>query len=146
MKWSDLDHDSCPVARAMSVVGDRWTLLILREAFLGTRRFDGFQDRLGITRHLLAERLKKLETLGLMHRVPYQERPLRHEYRLTSAGRAFGPVMLMLVDWATGNLPSDLPPPIRVVSHANGREVDPVVVDRTTGAPLTYETMRLRRT
>ncbi|MCU9838709.1 helix-turn-helix transcriptional regulator [Ruegeria sp. WL0004] len=146
MKWSDLDHDSCPVARAMSVVGDRWTLLILREAFLGTRRFDGFQDRLGITRHLLAERLKKLEALGLMHRVPYQERPLRHEYRLTPAGRAFGPVMLMLVDWATDNLPSDLRPPIRVVSHTDGHEVDPVVVDRTTGAPLTYETMRLRRT
>ncbi len=83
MKWNNLSNESCPVARALSVVGDRWTLLILRDCLLGVRRFDLLQANLGITRHVLADRLKKLETAGLLERRPYQERPLRHEYHTT---------------------------------------------------------------
>ena len=70
MKWNELTEQDCPIARAMAVVGDRWTLMILRDCLMGIRRFDQFQDSLGITRHLLSERLKKLESLGLLRRQP----------------------------------------------------------------------------
>ena len=86
MRWSDIGDVTCSVARALSVVGDRWTLLILRDCFLGVRRFEDFRARLGATRHLVAARLRQLVEHGILERVPYQERPLRHEYRLV-AGR-----------------------------------------------------------
>lgn len=72
MKWDSLDEERCSVARTVSVIGDRWSLLILRDCFRRVRRFDEFQARLGITRHLLAERLKKLVRHGVLRRLPYQ--------------------------------------------------------------------------
>lgn len=144
MKWQDLNENACPLARAMGVVGDRWTLLILRECFLGVRRFDHFQKRLGITRHLLAERLKRLETMALLERRPYQERPQRHEYRLTEAGKGFAPVLLALQDWAQSNLPSEQPAPFTFVSRATGAEVTPVVTDQETGETLNHKTVLMQ--
>ena len=75
MRWDALEEEPCSMARTIGVIGDRWTLLILRECFLRTRRFEGFQSALGITRHLLAERLKKLVRQGVLRRIPYQEAP-----------------------------------------------------------------------
>ena len=144
MKWHDMKDAACPVARAMGVIGDRWTLLILRECFLGTRRFDGFQNHLGITRHLLAERLKRLETTGLLERRPYQERPLRHEYCLTDSGKAFAPVLLALQDWARSNLPCDETPPISFVLRDGGADIEPVLTDRRTGAEVNHRTVLIR--
>lgn len=141
MKWHDLNDNACPLARAMGVIGDRWTLLILRECFLGVRRFDSFQKRLGVTRHLLAERLKRLETMGVLERRPYQERPLRHEYRLTASGKEFAPVMLAMQDWARKNLPSTEPIPFRFVTRDGGQEVDPVLTDRTSGQVLDHRSV-----
>ena len=77
MKWDDIDKQTCSVARTLSVVGERWTLLILRDAFFGTRRFDKFQHNLGITRHRLSERLGKLVEQGVLVKVPYQQKPPR---------------------------------------------------------------------
>src|SRR5690606_39530235 len=88
MRWEELDQQPCSLARTLAVVGDRWTLLVLRDCFLGIRRFDEFEKRLGITRHVLADRLKKLVDHGVLIRVPYQQRPLREEYRLTERGLA----------------------------------------------------------
>ncbi|MGR3760532.1 winged helix-turn-helix transcriptional regulator [Roseobacteraceae bacterium NS-SX3] len=141
MKWHDLKDEACPVARAMAVIGDRWTLLVLRDCFLGVRRFDRFQESLGITRHLLAERLKRLEAMGLLQRVPYQERPLRHEYRLTEAGKAFAPVLLALQGWARQNLPSDTPAPFEFLTRDGGRPITPVVTDQTSGQELNHRTV-----
>lgn len=141
MKWHDLNENHCPLARAMGVVGDRWTLLILRECFLGVRRFDGFQKRLGVTRHLLAERLKRLETMGLLERRPYQERPKRYEYRLTRSGKEFAPVLLAMQDWAQQNLPSDDPMPFSFVTREGGDEVTPVLTDKHTGKELNHRTV-----
>lgn len=141
MKWHDLTGDTCPLARAMGVVGDRWTLLILRECFLGVRRFDGFQKRLGVTRHLLAERLKRLEAMGVLERRPYQERPLRHEYRLTASGKEFAPVLLAMQDWAQHNLPSQEPAPFTFVTRDTGAQVDPVLTDKNTGQELNHKTV-----
>lgn len=141
MKWHDLNEDACPLARAMGVIGDRWTLLILRECFLGVRRFDSFQKRLGVTRHLLAERLKRLETMGLLERRPYQERPLRYEYRLTTSGKEFAPVMLVMQDWGQRNLPCEEPMPFAFVSRATGQEVAPIVADRQSGEELNHRSV-----
>ena len=79
MRWNDIGEMTCSVARALSVVGDRWTLLVLRDAFLGLRRFEDFQRDLGTTRHRLADRLSKLVRHGILERVRYQSRPARFE-------------------------------------------------------------------
>ena len=101
MKWEEIDQQACSVARALSVLGERWTLLIVRDAFRGTRRFDEFQRSLGVTRHRLAERLRKLVDEGVLTRVAYMDRPTRYEYRLTRKGLALYPVLLTLSHWGT---------------------------------------------
>jgi DNA-binding HxlR family transcriptional regulator len=99
VKWRDIGDQLCPIARALSVVGDRWTMLILREAFLGTRRFEDLQQRTGAARNLLSDRLEKLVAQGVLERRPYQEKPTRYEYRLTEKGLDLYPVMMALVRW-----------------------------------------------
>ena len=99
MRWDALEEEPCSMARTIGVIGDRWTLLILRECFLRTRRFEGFQSALGITRHLLAERLKKLVRQGVLRRIPYQEAPKRHEYILTQKELDLYPIMMAIVHW-----------------------------------------------
>jgi len=99
MKWEDLAAEPCSVARTVAVIGDRWTLLILRDCFLGVRRFEAFQERLGISRTIIAERLKLLVDEGVLTKVAYQDRPVRHEYRLTEKGLALHPVIMAVVHW-----------------------------------------------
>ena len=83
MRWNELSEENCSMARTVSVIGDRWMLLILRDCFLRVRRFEDFQERLGITRPILASRLKKLVDEFVLVKVPHQQRPVRYEYRLT---------------------------------------------------------------
>ena len=78
MGWSEVGDTVCPIARALAVVGDRWTVLILRELFLGVKRFEEFQQQTGMSPHLLSTRLKRLEAEGIVVRRPYSERPVRH--------------------------------------------------------------------
>lgn len=99
MRWEELDREACSVARTLSVIGDRWTLMVLRECFLGARRFEEFETRLGIARHVLADRLRKLTDADVLGKVAYQERPRREEYRLTEKGRDLYPVMVTLAQW-----------------------------------------------
>src|SRR3546814_20203479 len=87
MRWDDLSEQPCSMSRSLAVLGDRWTLLILRDCFLRIRRFEDFQASLGIARRVLTERLDKLVGEGVLARGPYQQRPLRHEYTLTEQGR-----------------------------------------------------------
>ena len=83
----DYDGQVCSIARTLEIVGERWTLLIVRDAFLGLRRFDQFQESLGIARNVLTDRLNRLVEEGILERVRYSERPERHEYLLTEKGR-----------------------------------------------------------
>lgn len=145
MKWDELSQQSCPVARGCSVIGDRWTLLVLRDAFRGARRFEQFQESLGITRHVLADRLRKLESAGVLDRRQYQERPPRWEYRLTEAGLELQPVIITLVGWADRHRPAPDVPPMRYVSRATGETLDPVLVDRRTGEEITPRSIRSER-
>ncbi|MEV7728153.1 winged helix-turn-helix transcriptional regulator [Streptomyces sp. NPDC087917] len=94
-----LGDADCSIAQALDVVGDWWTLLIVRDTARGLHRFDELQHELGVSRKVLAERLKLLVEAGVLTREPYQERPVRHEYRLTPRGRGLLPVLVALQDW-----------------------------------------------
>jgi DNA-binding HxlR family transcriptional regulator len=93
------EGQNCSIAGALELVGERWTLLILRDAFLGTRRFDDFQHSLGVARNVLQSRLQRLVDEGVMRRVRYQERPERFEYRLTRKGVDLWPILVSLMKW-----------------------------------------------
>ena len=127
MRWRDIKEMNCSVARSLSVVGDRWTLLILRDAFLRKRRFEDFQARLGMTRHRLADRLRKLVDDGILERVRYQERPARYEYKLTAKGRDFYPVIVALLQWGDRWMVGDAGAPVELVHRACGHQVTPVL-------------------
>ncbi len=98
MKHVSLAAQPCPVARTLDVVGEWWTLLIVRDAVLGARRFEDFKAT-GIADNILSARLKKLADAGILERRRYQTRPDRYEYRLTDKGRALAPVVLALRAW-----------------------------------------------
>ena len=99
MKRRSFEDMNCSVAQALEIVGEWWTLLILRDAFVGVRRFDEFQERLGISRNVLTTRLDALVEHGVLQRVQYSERPPRDEYRLTPKGRALWTVLHALREW-----------------------------------------------
>ena len=107
----DYQGQDCSIARALEVVGERWTLLIIRDAFLGLRRFDEFQESLGIARNVLTDRLVRLVEEGILDRVRYSERPERYEYRLTAKGRDLGIALAGLRQWGDKYL-SEQPPRI----------------------------------
>src|SRR5882762_4085093 len=117
------DSQVCSVARALETVGDRWTMLIVRDVMLGFRRFDDFQRHLGIARNTLTDRLSRLVEEGILERRRYQERPERHEYRLTRKGIDLWPVVVSLLKWGDRYLAPDGPP--RVLRHRDcGGEPD----------------------
>ena len=95
----DYADQDCSIARTLEIVGERWTLLIIRDAFLGLSRFDQFQESLGIARNVLAERLKRLVDEGILERARYSERPDRYEYRLTEKGRELRLSLAGLRQW-----------------------------------------------
>ena len=105
------DNQICSVARTLERIGDRWTMLIIRDAFLGVRRFDDFQRNLGVARNVLTDRLGRLVDEGILVRVPYQDRPARYEYRLTDKGRDLNIALVGLRQWGDKHL-SDKPPMI----------------------------------
>lgn len=96
---TSLADADCAIAQALDVVGDWWTLLIVRDTARGVHRFDALQQELGVSRKVLTERLHLLTDAGVLTREPYQDRPVRHEYRLTPRGRALLPVLIALQDW-----------------------------------------------
>jgi len=99
MRWDEVSDLQCSVARSLSILGDRWTMLLIREAFLGTRRFDELQALTGASPQVVASRLARLVEAGVLRKVGYQERPTRYEYRLTEMGRELHPVMVSLMTW-----------------------------------------------
>jgi DNA-binding HxlR family transcriptional regulator len=117
------DDQVCSLARALELVGDRWTILLIREAFMGTRRFDDYQRRLGCARNVLSDRLNRLVDEGILRKVPYQERPPRHEYRLTRKGVELWPATMTLMKWGDRYLAPDGPPTL-VLHKDCGGELD----------------------
>jgi DNA-binding HxlR family transcriptional regulator len=123
----------CSIARALEVVGERWTLLILRDAVLGATRFDQFQTSLGVATNVLSTRLERLCAEGLLERRRYQQRPERHEYLLTEKGRALAPALITLMKWGDHYYPTPSGPP-RLTLHAGcGGQVDEHLLCRRCG-------------
>ncbi|HDR9767040.1 TPA: helix-turn-helix transcriptional regulator [Burkholderia cepacia ATCC 25416] len=136
MKWDDIGTLNCSVARTLAVLGDRWTMLILRNAFLGCRRFDAFQTQLGITRHVLAERLARLVDEGVLAKRAYQERPPRFEYRLTDKGLDLYPTLLALTAWGDRWKDDGQGPPVQLRHRTCGHLMHAVTVCSACGEPL----------
>ena len=118
MRSSEIGRMKCPVARSLSVVGDPWTLLILRELFLRSRRFEEFQGYTGMAPYLLTTRLKQLTKDGILERRVYQERPRRYEYRLTDKGIDLYPVVVALSQWGDRWMADAAGPPLKL-QHRN---------------------------
>ena len=111
------DYDQvCSVARSLEVLGERWTLLVIRDIFHGKRRFDAIQEDLGVARNVLAARLARLVEEGILEKRPYQQRPARYEYVLTEKGLERWPVMVALMHWGDRWLATDEGPPV-VIHH-----------------------------
>ena len=144
MRWREIGETTCSVARTLSVIGDRWTLLILREAFLRTRRFDDFQARLGITRHVLTGRLNGLVDHGVLARVPYQDRPPRFEYRLTEKGLDLYPVVVSLTRWGDRWMAGEAGAPVELVHKHCGQVMHPELGCPECGEPITARDVMTR--
>ena len=130
------DDQVCSVARSLEVLGERWTLLIVRDALLGIRRFDDFQHRLGVARNVLTDRLGRLVEVGILDRVPYQERPLRHEYQLTPMGRELVVPVIGLMHWGDKHLAGSEGPPRLTRHHDCGGTVQATLTCTTCERPL----------
>jgi DNA-binding HxlR family transcriptional regulator len=126
---------NCSVAQCLEVVGEWWSMLIIRDAFLGVRRFDDFHTRLGISRNVLQQRLAHLVEAGVLDRVPYSEHPPRSEYRLTPAGRDLWPVLTAMRQWGDHWRAPD-GPPIEIVHTACGHVAHVVATCSECGEAL----------
>jgi DNA-binding HxlR family transcriptional regulator len=125
---------TCSIARTLELIGEKWALLVLREVFLGVRRFDAIQRNTGAPRDILSARLHKLVAGGLLERQQYQQRPARFEYRLTQPGRELLPVLLTLMQWGDRHL-ADGDPPL-TYRHSCGADLEPVLVCGSCGDPV----------
>jgi len=120
----------CSIGRAMEILGERWTFLILRESFYGVRRFSDIQRNLGIARNILSTRLQRLVAAGILERVLYQAEPERYEYRLSESGKDLYPAIVALMRWGDRNLQESgkCGPPVVLRHNACGHEADAVLV------------------
>lgn len=125
---------NCSVAGALEIVGEWWTFLVLRDAFLGVRRFEDFQRRLGIARNVLTARLQTLVSHGILERRRYQERPERYEYRLTDKGLELHPILVSLMQW--GDKWAGEAPPMDLVHKGCGHPSKPLMVCDHCGAAV----------
>ncbi len=143
MKWDEIGDQPCSVARTLSVLGDRWTMLILRNAFMGIRRFDEFQRSLGVTRHVLSERLKRLVEYGILTKVPYVERQERFEYQLTDKGLDLYPIILTMVQWADKWMDMGLGKPIEFTHKTCGHKFSSKVVCSECNEPIDVKEVKV---
>lgn len=124
-KGGEGDDTLCPIAHSTGLVGDRWSILIVRELLMGQTRFQDLQAQTGATSQMLAARLKRLEADGLIERRAYSQRPLRHEYRLTPKGVHLTPVILALRTWGeTWCKPAGSQLAVRMFHRSCGSELD----------------------
>lgn len=139
----DLSAFTCSVARTLDVVGDKWTLLVLRDAFYGVRRFEDFARDLGVARNVLADRLGRLVEAGILERRRYEDRPPRDEYRLTDKGRDLLPVILTMMRWGD-TWQSDDGGPVELVHENCGAVTHAVVACAACGEELRPRELRVQ--
>lgn len=135
MRWSEIDTIPCPIAQAMRILGDAWTLLIVRDALWGATRFEEFQNRTNASRAVVADRLARLVEHGVMERRQYEEHPPRYAYHLTERGVALQPVLMVMADWSETHLPKPTRPTGRR-HKACGHRFSPIVCCSECGDPV----------
>lgn len=126
MRHAELAEKECAIARTWAVIGERWTMMILRECFRGVTRFEDIQAKLQLGRNILSERLQMLVEEGVLERRQYREAPVRHEYVLTAKGEDLYPVLLTMLRW--GNKYKVDEPPLQLVHKSCGHMIEPVTV------------------
>jgi len=140
--FQDSPAANCPIEGLLNTLQDRWAFLILRDAFYGVRRFDGFRQHLGISRKILSARLNCLVEAGVFYRIPYQQHPLRHEYILTGKGRDLFPLLLTMIRWGNRWLAEPDMPALEIRHIACGEKTEPTVVCNHCGEILTPARVR----
>ena len=133
----------CSVARTLDTIGDRWSLLILRDAFYGVRRFEDFRENLGVARNILTDRLQKLVARGVLEKRPYADKPPRFEYRLTEKGRDLLPVILTMMKWGNKWTHEVEHAPVTLTHTKCGHETEPVVTCSHCGEELLRNDLRV---
>ncbi|AMW21008.1 winged helix-turn-helix transcriptional regulator [Mycobacteroides chelonae] len=134
---------NCSIANALDVIGERWTLLALREIMLGNRRFDEIVRNTGASRDILATRLRKLVDAGVLEKRQYEQRPPRYEYLLTESGRALRPVLFALMDWGDKFVTQGPPP--SVWEHECGSVLHIHPACESCGETVTFDDITARR-
>jgi DNA-binding HxlR family transcriptional regulator len=134
----------CSVAQCLDVVGEWWSMLIVRDAFLGVTRFDEFQERLGISRNILNQRLTRLVEEGVLDKVAYSDHPPRYDYRLSAKGRDLWPILTAMRQWGDKHAAPE-GPPLRVVHKKCGKVSQAVMTCSVCGEPLTARDVRAVR-
>lgn len=136
MRWDSVSEMNCSVARTLSVVGERWTMLILREAFIGRRRFDELQQGTGVARNILSARLRDLVANGILDRTRTEGENRRVEYRLTKKGLDLYPVLIALMRWGDTWLCDESGPPMSLIHRGCGAKTSPEMVCSHCGERL----------
>jgi DNA-binding HxlR family transcriptional regulator len=136
------DNQVCSLAGALEVIGERWSLLIVRDVLLGLRRFDEIQSDLGIARNVLNARLTRLLDQGVLEKRLYQERPPRYEYRLTDKGLDLWPAIVALMQWGNRYTSPEAGPPVLLEHRDCGGAVDEHRICETCGARLSVRDVR----
>jgi DNA-binding HxlR family transcriptional regulator len=139
--FSDMN---CSVAQCLEIVGEWWSLLIVRDAFLGVTRFDDFQERLGISRNVLNHRLTHLVEAGVLVKAPYSEHPPRHDYRLTDKGRDLWAVLTTMRQWGDRYAAPD-GPPLELIHEGCGHVSEARMICSTCGEPIGARDVRAIR-
>jgi len=133
MKLKSFEHFNCSLAQTLSVIGEHWTMLIIRDAFFGMRRFDQIQKDLGIARNVLSDRLKKLVQAGILEK---SSGPGHAEYRLTEKGLALQPIMIAMTQWGDTYMPHPEGKRLTFVDRRDGKPIKPVGVHASDGRKL----------
>lgn len=141
MRRKSFQEMNCSVAQTLEVVGEWWTMLIIRDCLLGVRRFDDFQTSLGIARNVLAQRLRTLVERGIVAPIPYQQHPIRYEYRLTDKGRDLWTALTALRQWGD-RWESPHGPPLVIEHKACGHETSMIPTCSVCGEPLDARSVR----
>jgi DNA-binding HxlR family transcriptional regulator len=142
MLGNQYESQTCSIAGALEVVGERWSLLIVRDVFLGLRRFDEIQEDLGIARNVLQTRLTRLQDQGVLEKCLYQERPQRYEYRLTEKGLDLWPTIVSLMKWGDRYASSAAGPPVLLEHRGCGGAIDEHRTCERCGAKLSVREAR----
>lgn len=141
MKHKSYTNMPCPIAQCLEIVGEWWSMLIIRDVFRGLKRFDEFQKSLGIAPNILTKRLNDLVEYGILERQNYGESSKRYEYSLTLSGKDLAPLLFVMFEWGNKHA-APLGVNSSIINIKTGETAQPVLIDKKTGIEITMETYK----